>query len=632
MDEKHYVLGTAGHIDHGKTRLTRALTGVDTDRLQEEKERNISIEPGFAPLTLPSGRRLSIVDVPGHERFIRQMVSGVTGIDFVLLVVAADDGVMPQTREHLSILNLLGIREGLIVLSKIDRADPELLPIIEEDVRDTAKGTFLENAPLIRTSAVTGEGIQEILDTLDQKLPHLEERKSDAPFRLPVDRAFTVKGAGAVVTGTVQSGSVTPGTDLLVQPEGFPVKVRQIQVHGQTVPIAQAGQRAALNLSGIDHRNLARGQTIIKPEAWNPTWRMDIRAISLHDLSFSVRQRSRVKVLIGTAEVFADLIFYDRKEWKPGEEVYASLILEEPVVAGRGDRFILRRPTPATTLGGGEVVEPRAPKRKIRSSAAETIRQLHFSPLPQRILEMLKHALLLDAVDIARSAGESVDAVSTELEALNREGSALKLGDRYASAEALGVLEKQLKDGLKEYHENHPMYDGIPKAEWASRFLPSLSSKDANTLLEHWEEAGWIHLKGDSVALASFVPSLPKRLKPKAQSLLERLRREGLSPSEWSLLSAEADLDPEEGEDLRGYLIRQKKLVPLTADLLIHRDSFDGAAAAVKRIIHQNGTLTMQQAKKEFSLSRKYLIPLLERMDQEGITRRKGNERVLTKS
>ena len=342
----HYVLGTAGHIDHGKTALTKALTGIDTDRLKEEKERRISIEPGFAPLQLPSGYRVSIVDVPGHERFIRQMVSGVAGIDLALLVVAADEGVMPQTREHLQIIEMLKIPRGLIVLTKMDVADVELLPLIEEDLRQLTKDTVLEGAPICRVSARTGEGLDSLVQTLDRLVKALPPRPAAGAFRLPIDRVFTIRGAGTVVTGTVQSGSTRAGDELEILPGNLRVRVRQLQVHGEAVSQVHAGQRAALNLTLVDPGHLYRGQTLTESGAWSVTERLDVRVESLPDLNFTLKQRAPLKLLIGTAETMAELILYDRKEWGPGEKAFVTLRLREPVVAGRGDRFILRRPSP----------------------------------------------------------------------------------------------------------------------------------------------------------------------------------------------------------------------------------------------------------------------------------------------
>lgn len=629
LEPKRYVIGTAGHIDHGKTMLTRVLTGVNTDRLKEEQKRNISIEPGFAPLTLPSGLTVSIIDVPGHEKLIRQMVAGVVGIDFVLLVVAADEGVMPQTREHLSILDLLGLKNGLLLLNKIDQADPDLLPIIEEDLLELARGTFLEGAPILHISSVTGEGIDQLLQVLDQKLPHIEQRKSEAPFRLPVDRSFIVKGAGTVVTGTVQSGSTGPGEVLELLPGGKRVKVRQTQVHSQTVPMVQAGQRAALNLTGVDREEVFRGQTVVQPGIWSTSRRIDIRAVSLPDLDFSLRQRSLVTLMIGTSEVFAELILYDRKEWKPGEEIYASLVLREPVVAGHGDRFILRRPTPSATIGGGEVAEPAAVKRKIHPSSAREIRQTFVGGLSVRILRELDQALLLTFRELQSLSGEGEATLCAELEALKEVDRILPVASGFAAVDTLTRIEEEMRIWLTSYHQEHPMLPGVPKAEWAARFLPDLGTKEVNILLEMWEERRILNQKGEYIALHSFTPDLPDQWKPAVNQVVNRLQKEGWTPTEWETLLQEAKIPAKFGEDIRGFLVREAILVPLTKKLLMHREAYDRAVELAAKTIRREGSLTMQQAKECFGLSRKYLVPLLELMDKKGITRRVGDKRIL---
>ncbi|WP_141201673.1 selenocysteine-specific translation elongation factor [Paludifilum halophilum] len=630
MTDQNYILGTAGHIDHGKTMLTQALTGVDTDRLTEEKKRSISIEPGFAPLKLPSGLQASVIDVPGHERFIRQMVSGVAGIDYVLLVVAADDGVMPQTREHLSILNLLGVKAGLVVLTKIDRADPELLPLIEEDIRETTHGTFLEDAPILSVSSTTGQGIETLKTEIDHRIPRLPPRRDHGPFRLPVDRSFTVKGAGTVVTGTVHSGKAGVSSELIILPSEMKVKVRQAQVHGQTVDVVHAGQRAALNLTMSDKAFPSRGQTLVQEGAWKATRRMDIRAVSLPQLTFSLKQRSTVKVLIGTAEVLADLILYDRKEWAAGEEIYASLHLWKPVVAGRDDRFILRRPTPIATIGGGEVVTPYAAKHKVHPNAAEAIRRRATADLPERILDSLEtENLLQTAVELARSLGESEADLFTELKKLVEEKRAVRFDDSYASKAALEQKEKLFQESLEKYHREHSMRPGLPKAEWGSRFLPRQSAKQISLLLDYWEERHVLRREEDTVALVAHRPSIPDPWADKVETMVQQIAGEGLTPSEWEKHLKEADLPESIREDLRLYLIRTGDLIPLTDHLLVHRIPFDKAVEKVEAWIRERGSLAMQEAKQLFSLSRKYLVPLLETMDNRGITRRRNNERVL---
>ncbi|MFS8610575.1 selenocysteine-specific translation elongation factor SelB [Planifilum fulgidum] len=625
----HYVLGTAGHIDHGKTALTKALTGVDTDRLKEEKERRISIEPGFAPFRLPSGQKVSIVDVPGHERFIRQMVSGVAGIDLVLLVVAADEGVMPQTREHLHIIELLNIRTGVIVLTKMDVADPELIPLIEEDLRMLTKNTALEGAPICRVSARTGEGLDELVQTLDRLVSSLPPRQSEAPFRLPIDRVFTIRGAGTVVTGTVQSGSARTGDELEILPGNLRVRVRQIQVHGETVPRATAGQRAAFNLSAADADRLYRGQTLTEAGAWSVTDRLDARVKSLPDLDFTLKHRALLKLLIGTAETMAELILYDRKEWEPGEDTFVTLRLREPVVAGRGDRFILRRPSPAATIGGGEVIDPYPPKHKIRPESALWIAQRLSAGLEDRILEALKDRLFMSPSELARHLTEPEKAVSGALNNMEKEGRVVSFFDRVASTRHLQERENRVIQWLDRYHREYPMREGAPKAEVISRLLEGITAREASRLMDFWSERGSLRQDGENLSLPSFTPHIPDRWSEKANRLLGRLKEEGISPPNWKALLEEAGIPPEVGKELRPYWIREGTVIPLTDEILLHHDAFSAAVEQVVEAIRREGPQSISDLRKRLPVSRKYLIPLLETMDQRGITRRRGDVREL---
>jgi selenocysteine-specific elongation factor len=625
----HYVLGTAGHIDHGKTALTKALTGIDTDRLKEEKERRISIEPGFAPLQLPSGYRVSIVDVPGHERFIRQMVSGVAGIDLALLVVAADEGVMPQTREHLQIIEMLKIPRGLIVLTKMDVADVELLPLIEEDLRQLTKDTVLEGAPICRVSARTGEGLDSLVQTLDRLVKALPPRPAAGAFRLPIDRVFTIRGAGTVVTGTVQSGSTRAGDELEILPGNLRVRVRQLQVHGEAVSQVHAGQRAALNLTLVDPGHLYRGQTLTESGAWSVTERLDVRVESLPDLNFTLKQRAPLKLLIGTAETMAELILYDRKEWGPGEKAFVTLRLREPVVAGRGDRFILRRPSPAATVGGGEVIDPYPPKHKVRPESARIIEQRLSAGLEERILESLQEHLLQGPTELARHLTEPEPAVKAALKNLEQAGRILPMLDRVASARHLQDTEQRLIDWLQEYHRKFPMREGAPKAEVISRFLRGVTTREANRLFDFWSAKGTLRQSGEHLILSSFNPGIPDEWSEKARRLLQRLKEEGVTPPSWKTLLEEAGLPPEVGRELRPYWIRKGCVVPLTEEILLHQEVFASAVQEVTEAIRREGPQSIADIRKRIPASRKYLVPLLETMDQRGITRRRGDLREL---
>jgi len=364
---KHFIIGTAGHVDHGKTALIKAITGIDTDRLKEEKERGISIELGFASLTLPDGRTFGIVDVPGHERFIRNMVSGASGIDMVIMVIAADEGVMPQTREHLHICSLLGIKKGLVALTKVDMVAGEWLDLVKDDVREFLKGTFLEASPVIPVSSIAGTGLKELLDALGRVASEIEGESEEGPFRLPVDRAFTMKGFGTVVTGTLISGDIKLGEEVEILPPGITAKVRGIQIHNQSATIAEAGQRTAINLQGVERNTIVRGVVLARPRTFKPSIRLDVCLEYLSNNNRRLKNRNLVRFHVGTNEVIGRIILLDREDVEPGAKASTQIVLESPIVAMARDRFVIRSYSPVTTIGGGMIVDP-LPKKHKRSS------------------------------------------------------------------------------------------------------------------------------------------------------------------------------------------------------------------------------------------------------------------------
>ena len=361
---KQIILGTAGHIDHGKTSLIKAITGTDTDRLKEEKERGITIELGFASLDLPSGQHLGIVDVPGHEKFVKNMVAGATGIDIVVMVIAADEGVMPQTREHMEICSLLGIRHGFVALTKIDLVDEEWLELAQEDVREFAAGTFLDGAPIVPVSATKAEGLAEFTRVLDELSSEVPERPRSNLFRLPVDRVFSMKGFGTVITGSLLSGQVRVGDTIMIYPGGITSKVRGVQVHNQSVQQALAGQRTAINFQGLEKASIARGETLAFPGALNPSYMVDVSLLFLKSNKKALKNRTRVRLHTGTSEILGNLILLDREEIKPGENTVAQLRLDVPASLVKDDRYVIRSYSPVRTIGGGLVLNPMPPKHK----------------------------------------------------------------------------------------------------------------------------------------------------------------------------------------------------------------------------------------------------------------------------
>lgn len=626
----HYIIGTAGHIDHGKTSLTKRLTNVDTDRLQEEKERNISIELGFAPLRLPSGNQVSIIDVPGHERFIRHMVAGVGGIDLVLFVVAADEGVMPQTTEHLHILNLLGIEHGIIVLTKIDLVEQDFLELVYEDVREAVEHTFLADAPICPISTVTGEGIDALLHDIETVLPTLPERSSDRPFQLPIDRVFTLKGVGTVVTGTVYSGKVQIGAEVELLPDEQRVKVRQIQVHGREVTTAYAGQRAALNLSQVKKEELSRGQRLAEPGQWKPTTRVDAHLKWLPDAP-TIKHQARVNIYVGSTESEAEIILYDRPALSATEEAYVSLRLSDPIIVSRGDRFIIRRPSPATTLGGGEIVQPYAQKRKYHPPSAAQIERLHKSDVSEQLRHQLARGPLVQSMDeLARTLTESVKHVSQGLVQLQKSREIVEvLPHHFGLKQRLDQKRSEGQRWLRNYHERHPLRQGPSRAEWVSRFLPDLHNKIVESLLQLWQEC--FETIGDTIAVKPFQPSIPEHLTTESKQLVDTLKEQGLRSETWDELTAHLDIDPQTKMDLLTFLENSGLVVILADGRAVSTEAFTEAKSRVVHFLQEHETMTMQEARAIFGLSRKYLVPLLERMDTDGVTRREDNARRLAK-
>src|SRR6516162_9646504 len=473
------VVGTAGHIDHGKTALVRRLTGVDTDRLPEEKKRGISIDLGFAPLVTPAGVRVGIVDVPGHERFVKNMLAGVGGIDCVLLIIAADEGVMPQTREHLAIVRLLGIPSGVVVLTKSDLAEREWIELVRRDVRALLVGGALADAPIVEFSAVTGAGTAELLAALDQQLAQTANRSLDEPARLPVDRVFTVEGFGTVVTGTLWRGIVRSGDALELLPQARPVRVRRVQVHGHTVDEAHAGQRTALALHGVERDEIERGDWLVAPGSLKPSRILDVRFELLPDYPREWKRDVRVRFHLGASERIGRLVLLEGETLAPGRSALAQIRLERPAVAARGDRFVIRSYSPSRTVGGGSIIEPVAERRRRSDVAGLDSLGVHESgTLESRVIEKLSSWTKTASTDqLATEVGESVTAVQAALEGLVRHGSVVSpASGRWLSDSRWGDAREQVLHAVREYAEKNPARYGIMKGELKAGLKSSLDA------------------------------------------------------------------------------------------------------------------------------------------------------------
>ena len=626
------IIGTAGHVDHGKTMLVKALTGIDTDRLKVEKERGISIELGFAFCQLPGGRRAGIVDVPGHERFIKNMLAGVGGIDLVLLVIAADEGVMPQTREHMDIIQLLQINKGVVALTKIDLVDKELLELVHEEVDEFLQNTTLKNAPVVEVSAVTGQGLEELLREIDN-IP-VEGRSISGPVRLPVDRVFSVTGFGTVVTGTLWSGVIRSGDTLEIMPQGLITRVRSLQVHGKKVNEAQAGQRVAVNITGVDIEQAPRGTVLTQPGILKPSYRVDARLLLLKNAPRPLINRARVRFYLSTIEVLGRVILLDREELAPGETTYVQFSLEEPVVALKGDRFVIRSYSPIHTTGGGVVINP-APKKhkRMREEVIQTLVTRERGRPAEQVENYLDNqAALLAAGEITAATGISPEEATealTELGIKDRVQMVVVDNDKYfVSRQIYQRWVGELKQLLSTYHRQYPLREGFPREELRSRLFSGFASRQLQSLLKVMEENQVLKLNLQTVALPGFQTRFDSGQQELFQQLETIYREQCFQPPGWDSVSRQVGLNEVQSREVLQYCLHRGILVKVADDLYFHAAAIDAAKKLLLDSLEAKGEISVGEARNILQTSRKYALPLLEYFDRVRITRRVGDKRV----
>lgn len=637
MDRRDLVIGTAGHIDHGKTALVRALTGVDTDRLPAEKQRGITIDLGFAPLVLGDDR-FALVDVPGHERFVRNMLAGATGVDLALLVVAVDDSVMPQTREHLEILRLLGLSGGVIALTKCDLADASWISLVEDEIRDLVSGTFLADAPRVRTSAATGLGIDALRAAIASVAASITVRDDPGLFRLAIDRAFTVAGHGAVVTGTVASGIVAVGEELTLHPAGRTVRVRGIHQHDQAVARVGRGCRAAINLAGVHHTDIARGNELAAPDYLEPTRVVSVEIRVSRDAPRPLRHRGRYRFHLGTGDVAATLSLFEGTEVAPGESALGQLVLAEPVVGVMGEPFVLREESPPTTLGGGRLLEPLA--KRIRRREHTAIARVGRLASPDA-LTRLRAALVgfglrpWSDTELSRASGLARDRVVELVATLAESGQLIELplGPRRSirlAADVVAALEERVQRALGRLHDARPRQSTVPRAHLAAA-LPDLDN-DAlvATLIDRLAARGAVVIEGRSVALKTHEPRLSQGERKLKAEIAETLRRGGFSPPELSELTnsappARAAVVPE----LLALLRDEERVVAISPQLYLDSEVAQEMHRRVVARLSEGASMTMAEFRDLLGTSRKYAVPIGEYLDRIGLTVRDGDVRRL---
>ena len=624
------VIGTAGHIDHGKTALVRRLTGIDTDRLKEERERGISIDLGFAHLTLPSGLHVGIVDVPGHERFVKNMLAGATGVDVALLVVAADEGVKPQTREHLAILDLLRIGRGVVALTKADLVSPERLRAARAEVEALIASSSLRDAPLVPVSSVTGEGVADLLQALDRAAAHARMREETGAARLPIDRAFSIEGIGTVVTGTLWNGAIRAGDALTVLPSGRAVRVRQVEVHDQAVESARAGQRTAVAIHGVDRDAVARGDWLTTPERFRASDIVDAR-LSLHaSAERPLATRARVRVHLGASETLGRVVLFDGASLEPGQEALAQLRLESPIVPIPGDRVVLRSYSPAVTIAGAVVVDAQARRRaRLDEAGRARLGILESGSLAERIAVLAADAAFAGIRDDEAAVRLGLDpAQIASAVASARDLHRLKDG-RILTRGAWDAAAKRIETEAARYVATHPIRDGVPKGE-----LKSLLKRDLDggifdeALAALIEGARLVARGGDRLLPPDAAPALSPDQAKSAGRILAKLSGSGFQPPDLSDILKEIPA-PHKPPELVRYLLESEQVVKVTSELLYTKEQWGEVVARVARHLGAKGSLTMGDFKNLLQVSRKYSIPMLEHLDRTGVTRRDGDSRIL---
>lgn len=622
--KKHFTIGMSGHIDHGKTTLTKALTNVDTDTLKEEKERQISIELGFAPLLQNDELNISVIDVPGHERFIKRMIAGVSGIDLVLLVVAADEGVMPQTKEHLEILDFLGVKGGIVVITKCSTVDDEFLEIVKEEISLELEHTIFKDSPIFMVDSVTTQGIAELKEAIITSLQQIRPRDYKGAFRLPIDSVFTIKGQGTVVRGTVNEGSIVEGDTLWILPSERETKARQIQVHHQKASSAVAGQRTAINLANISRDEVQRGDVLVSSQHFVVTDTIDVSLRMVEDLEYIVKQRMPITCYIGTTEVMGRIVFFDRNELEEeNEEILCQLRLEEKVVTKRGDAFILRRPSPQETIGGGWVIDPNGKKYRFGLKTIEVLHEKKEGSPEDRVLQvLLQHTTLNfdEIITFSSLHNEEVEAIIHNSNAIVEFAK-----NAFSHQRIVEDIKEDLFDKMLMYQNEHSMRKGIQKAEIIQELSNLFPKKLVEYCLAQGENSLW---KSEDmyVSTMDFVPHVPKNWAKRVENSLNKLHSDGLEVRYLENYFEDQGIPVHMMKEIMYFLVTKNEIISLDQQYYVSSANFRQAVEQLKCKTEQSFSVT--QAKDILGLSRKYMIPFLERLDAEKLTQRKESERV----
>ena len=631
---KHIIIGTAGHIDHGKTTLIKALTGRNTDRWEEEQRRGITIDLGFTYFDLPCGDRVGIIDVPGHERFINNMVAGVVGMDLVMLVVAADEGIMPQTREHMDILGLLGIEKSILVINKCDLVDEEWLELVEEEIKEELEGTFLEQAPVVKISAATGQGIPELISTIEElTADDVTEKDTQTIPRLPIDRAFSISGFGTIITGTLLSGTIAKDTSLMMYPIGKECKIRSIQVHGQDVDKCYAGQRVAINLSNVKKSELKRGCVLAPPNSMKNTMMLDVKMNVLPSSMRILTNHSRLHLFTGTSEILCRAILLDQEELGPGESGYVQLRLEEEIAVRRGDKFVVRFYSPMETIGGGMILEPNPEKKKrFQEDAIEELKQKESGSSADVIaLHAKQHGdTMVTLQELAKLTALSIEEVTEDVEELKAEGTVCTFAMKkdiyvwHRSDEAEGT--EKILGTLAEYHKKYPYRPGMKKAEIHMTFFKKIKQNVFDLYIDMLAEQETVRRHQEFLSLPTFEIQKDATYQKAEKIICDTFQKAAYDFAKFSEIDFKG-IDKGTADDIIMGMVDRQEVVKLAEDMYTLSSFVENAKEKIiERLKENGGVITIAEVRDMFGTSRKSAKPLLEYMDSIKVTKKTGGE------
>ena len=630
---KYIILGTAGHIDHGKSTLVKALTGTDPDRLKEEKERGITLDLGFASLDLPGGNRLGIVDVPGHEGLIKNMLAGVGGMDVVMLVIAADEGIMPQTREHLAICDLLQVKKGLIVLTKMDMVDKDWLALVQDDVRSFVKGTFLEKSPLVPVSSKTGENLPLLVQELAKLSNEVSPKSSNGILRLPIDRVFTMKGFGTVITGTLLSGTISIDQEVEILPRALRTKVRGIQSHNQAAQRSIAGQRTAINLQGVEKDQLSRGDTIVSAGYFTPTRTLDAKLVLLKQAPRGLKTGSRIRFYNTTQEAIGRITIIGQNTLAPGEEAAVLLRFERPVIVQQGDRFILRFYSPMETLGGGSVLNPhpKRHKQKTMEGSLKNLTVLEKGTLDERLALLISGSGLagMEEAEVIGAIAADKPDIASALAALSQKKTVLRVDTVYVHASHLGTLEQKIVDLVTRFHKENPLKPGPDKEELKGMLRMRISPKVLALAVDGLVKKKMIEVDASKLRLPGFKAASGKVSDEVKNRIVDAIKKGGTQPPVREELPALFSISEKDAKDLLKLLADEGMTVRINDSLHLDRDIVETIKADLRKYLEEKKEITMAEFRDIAKTSRKFAVPIMEYFDSQKLTQRIGDKRVL---